>query len=161
MRLAATLFFLVVTIVVVGCRATRSHGVQPTSSNDVVDITLYGLVDSPRPPVTLHACILRKTPVDPTSTMKISVFGNVVQSGVFELNTGATLLDAIKTTGGFAPGLSARKVTIKRGEKLYKVQLHYRKAKELPRYEAWYGDERSPSDFVLEPNDVVIVPTIL
>ena len=158
---AALLSQVTAVLLLVGCQSSHSLYVQPASQKEMVDITFYGPIDSPGIPFTMHAYIVRTNSVDPASTMKIRVVGSVAKPGLVELKIGATLLDAIKTTGGFVPYAFAPRIKVIRDGQSYSLQLHYKKAREPHYYKAWYGDGYPPGDFVLQPDDVVLIPEYL
>jgi SLBB domain len=158
---AALLSRVTAVLLLVGCQSSHSLYVQPASPKEMVDITFYGPIDSPGIPFTMRAYIVRTNSVDPASTMKIRAVGAVAKPGLVELKIGATLLEAIKTTGGFVPHAYARRILVTRDGRSYSLQLHYIKAQEPHCYKAWYGDEHPPGDFVLQPDDVVFIAEYL
>jgi hypothetical protein len=157
----AVFALLIAALVLAGCQSPQSPPAQPTSPDDMMLITFYGPVDSPGIPFTMRACIVRTNRIDPGSTMKVRVLGQVTRPGLLEVKKGATLLDAIEIAGGFVPMAFPQKVKVKRNDKIYSLRLNYKKAQEPDCYRAWYGDEKSPGDFVLESDDMVIVPAVL
>jgi polysaccharide export outer membrane protein len=84
-------------------------------------------------------------------SFKVSVIGEVVRPGRFELKSWTTVLDALAQAGGFTQFANRSRIVILRpnGRKMERIAFNYNKV-----ITAGGEDE----NFYLQPNDIILVP---
>jgi polysaccharide export outer membrane protein len=89
--------------------------------------------------------------VTDVKSFKVSVMGEVVRPGRFELKSQTTVLDIVALAGGFTPFASRTKIVILRsdGKKMVRIPFNYN------RVIATGGEDEN---FFLQPNDILLVP---
>jgi polysaccharide export outer membrane protein len=116
-------------------------GLTPEQLRDVLTDRLAEYETSPEVSVT----------VVEVRSFKVSVLGEVVRPGRFELRNSTTVLDALALAGGFKDFAATTRIVVLRsgGSSAKRVLFNYKKAIAA-------GGEAE--NFFLEPGDIILVP---
>jgi polysaccharide biosynthesis/export protein len=119
----------------------RAAGLTPVQLRDVLRQKLEEYEPSPEISVTVME----------VRSFKVSVLGEVIRPGRFELRSSTTVLDALALAGGFKDFAATSRIVILRpeGKTTKRIPFNYKKA-------ATGGGEAE--NFFLEPGDIVLVP---
>lgn len=121
----------------------RAAGLTPLQLRDELMKGLVLYTSGPEPGVSV---IIREV-----HSFTVSVLGEVVTSGRYELRGRATVLDVIAEAGGFSEFASRSRIHILRrqGQAVRRIPFSYRKA---------VLAEGREENFFVEPGDIIIVP---
>jgi polysaccharide export outer membrane protein len=119
----------------------QAAGLTPVQLRDQISQKLTEFMPSPEVSVI----------VTDVKSFKVSVMGEVVRPGRYELKSQTTVLDIVALAGGFTPFSSRTKIVILRpnGKKMVRIPFNYN------RVIAAGGEDEN---FYLQPNDIVLVP---
>jgi polysaccharide export outer membrane protein len=119
----------------------QAAGLTPVQLRDMISQKLTEFMPAPEVSVI----------VTDVKSFKVSVIGEVVRPGRYELKSQTTVLDIVAMAGGFTPFSSRTKVVILRpnGKKMVRIPFNYN------RVIATGGEDEN---FYLQPNDIVLVP---
>jgi polysaccharide export outer membrane protein len=89
--------------------------------------------------------------VNEVKSIKVSVIGEVLKPGRYELKSQTTVLDVVALAGGFGPFASRAKMAILRpeGGKMKRIPFNFNKA---------VSEGGEQENFYLQPGDIVVVP---
>jgi polysaccharide export outer membrane protein len=89
--------------------------------------------------------------VNEVKSVKVSVIGEVLKPGRFELKSRTTVLDVVALAGGFGPFASRAKMAILRpeGGKMKRIPFNFNKA---------ISEGGEQENFYVQPGDIVVVP---
>ncbi len=89
--------------------------------------------------------------VNEVKSIKVSVIGEVLKPGRFELKSRTTVLDVVALAGGFGPFASRAKMAILRpdGGKMKRIPFNFNKA---------ISEGGEQENFYVVPGDIVVVP---
>jgi polysaccharide export outer membrane protein len=118
----------------------QAAGRTPTALRDVLTRRLAEFIPSPEVSVI----------VTEVKSFKVSVMGQVMKPGRYELKSRATVVDVLAMAGGFAEFASRSKVAILRrdGDGLKRIAFNYDKV----------GSEDEQANLLVRPGDIVLVP---
>ena len=119
----------------------QAAGLTPVALRDVLTKRLADFMTDPEVSVI----------VSDVRSFKVSVIGEVLKPGRYELKSNTTILDLVAQAGGFTYFSKKSKVVVLRpnGPKTERIPFNYNKAIEP-------GGESQ--NFYLQPNDIVLVP---
>ncbi len=118
----------------------QAAGLTPMQLRDVLVRKLADYV--PRPAISVIVTDVR--------SFKVSVLGEVVTQGRFELKSGATILDVIALAGGFNEYAARTRIVVLRleGDRRLRIPFNYNHVVE----------GRNVELLALQPGDIIIVP---
>jgi polysaccharide export outer membrane protein len=119
----------------------QAAGLTPLALRDVLTKRLTEFMTDPEVSVI----------VSDVRSFKVSVIGEVLKPGRYELKSNTTILDLVAQAGGFTYFSKKSKIVVLRpnGPKTERIPFNYNKAIEP-------GGESQ--NFYLQPNDIVLVP---
>lgn len=118
----------------------KAAGLTPMQLREMLVRKLSDYV--PRPAISVIVTDVR--------SFKVSVLGEVVNQGRFELKSGATILDVIALAGGFTEFAARNRIVVFRldGERRVRIPFNYNDVVE----------GRNVELLALQPGDIIIVP---
>src|SRR5262249_30729087 len=119
----------------------QAAGRTPTELRDLLAKRLAEYIPSPEVSVI----------VTEVKSFKVSVMGQVMKPGRYELKSWATVIDALAMAGGFSEYASRSRVAVLRpdGRNVRRIPFNYDKVN---------SDSGEQVNFYLRPGDVVLVP---
>jgi polysaccharide export outer membrane protein len=89
--------------------------------------------------------------VNEVKSIKVSVIGEILKPGQYELKSRTTVLDMVAIAGGFGPFASRAKMAILRpdGGKMKRIPFNFNKA---------ISEGGEQENFYVQPGDIVVVP---